>query len=317
MIISASRRTDIPAFYADWFFNRLAQGYALVRNPKNYRQVGRVALNPDVVEGIVFWTKNAKPMLNRLHLLKAYPFYFQFTVTPYGPDLETNLPDKLSVVADTFCKLADKIGPQRVVWRYCPILLNKNHSHGWHLNAFERLAQRLAGHTEKCIIGFLDFYPKLKHSLKLHGINTISAAQKYALAKNLAQIAFSYKLKMDLDLCDADMDLSGLGIEPACCIDARLIERIGGYAVKAPKDRNQPLKCNCAASIDIGAYSTCNNGCKYCYANSGTMVAPARFMFYDVNSPMLCDQLAAGDVVKDRHMPKFRLNSVNQPNLFD
>lgn len=301
MIVSASRRTDIPAFYADWFCNRIRERYVLVRNPMQYRQVSRVSLAPEVVDCIVFWTKNAAPMLTKLPLLKDCPYYFLFTINGYGPEIETGLPDKLTELTDTFRKLSDTIGPERVIWRYNPLFVNDNYTHAWHLEQFGRLSAILERYTEKCIMSFLDFYAKIKTSVKALNISEMEPAQKYALAGDLAKIAFSRNMRVDMDKSMKDgLDLSALGIKQAACIDARLIERLTGYTLKARKDPGQPADCNCAESVDIGSYSTCANGCRYCYANSGVKVAPALLGRYDADSPLLCGQVEPEDIIKDR-----------------
>ena len=128
MIISASRRTDIPAYYSDWFCNRLREGFVCVRTPMNFHQVSRIALSSDVVDGIVFWTKDPRPLMPRLEELRAYPYYFQFTLTPYGKDMEPGLPDKGAVLLPAFQMLSDMIGPERVIWRYDPILLTARYT---------------------------------------------------------------------------------------------------------------------------------------------------------------------------------------------
>ena len=127
MIISASRRTDIPTYYSEWFFNRIKEGYALVRNPMNAHQISKISLNPDVVDGIVFWTKNPTPMLDKLDRLKDYTYYFQFTLNAYGQDVEASIPSKNNVVIPAFQKLSDMIGPEKVIWRYDPIYLNETY----------------------------------------------------------------------------------------------------------------------------------------------------------------------------------------------
>ena len=144
MIVSVSRRTDIPAFYADWFFRRLKEGFVLVRNPMNVHQVSRVRLDAEAAEGFVFWTKNPAPMLDRLHLLQNRAYYFQFTLTSYGLDVETCLPSKGRVLLPAFQRLAEIVGPERVLWRYDPILLNDVYTPEVHLRRFEALAKRLA-----------------------------------------------------------------------------------------------------------------------------------------------------------------------------
>lgn len=158
LIISASRRTDIPAYYPDWFCNRIREGYVCVRNPMNFHQVSCISLSPDVVDGIVFWTKNPLPLMSRLEELRAYPFYFQFTLTPYGKDVEPGVPSKNDVILPAFQELSRKIGPERVIWRYDPILLTDRYTMDYHITFFSRLARRLEGYTRKCIISFVDLY---------------------------------------------------------------------------------------------------------------------------------------------------------------
>ena len=147
MIISVSRRTDIPAFYAEWFYNRLRVGYVLVRNPMNVHNVSKVALSPEVVDAFVFWTKNPLPLMKRLDELAEYPYYFQFTLTGYGKDIEPGLPDKKQVLLPAFKELAAKTGRQRVIWRYDPIFFSSRYSMEYHLECFETLAAELSGST--------------------------------------------------------------------------------------------------------------------------------------------------------------------------
>ena len=297
MIISASRRTDIPAYYADWFFRRLQERYALVRNPMNLHHVSRVDLSPEAADGIVLWTKDPSPMLDRLDVLKDYPYYFQFTLTVYDTDVEANLPSK-SVLTDVFRKLSDSIGPERVIWRYDPILLNFRYTEEYHMHCFERLARRLAGHTEKCIISFIDLYPKIAAAVKALGITPMPDEQKRRLAKRLSEIAFAHGLGMET--CAEAIDLSDLGISHARCIDDRLLSRIAGRPISARKDRNQRPACGCAESVDIGAYNTCPHGCCYCYANHSTAAAAKNRAVYDADLPLLCSRLAEGDNVRER-----------------
>lgn len=157
MIISASRRTDIPAFYSQWFFNRIKEGYVLVPNPYHPKMISKISLSPAVVDCFVFWTKNPAPMLNQLEKLQDYNYYFQFTLNPYGEKLENHLPS-INKRMDTFKKLADKIGRERVIWRYDPILTNEEYNVSFHQEAFARIADELKDHTAKCMLGFIDHY---------------------------------------------------------------------------------------------------------------------------------------------------------------
>ena len=149
MIISASRRTDIPTYYADWLFNRLKEEYVLVRNPMNIHQIGKISLAPEVVDGIVFWTKNPIPMLDRLSELDKYNYYFQFTLNAYGKDVEPNIPSKNDVIIPAFQQLSKIIGRERIIWRYDPIFFNEYYTMEYHCKYFRMLAERLGPYTEK------------------------------------------------------------------------------------------------------------------------------------------------------------------------
>jgi len=157
MIISASRRTDIPAFFSEWIINRLKEQYAYVRNPMNIHQVSKINLSPDVVDCIVFWSKNPKPIINKLNALKDYMYYFQFTLNAYDKDFEENLPT-LSTRIDTFQTLSNYIGKERVIWRYDPIIINEKYSIDWHIERFKYLTEQLCLYTEKVTISFIDLY---------------------------------------------------------------------------------------------------------------------------------------------------------------
>lgn len=292
MILSASRRTDIPTYYSQWFINRIKKKYALVRNPMNAHQVRRVDLSPDIVDCIVFWTKNPEPMFDKLEALRDYSYYFQFTFTAYGRDVEKNLPSKNETLVDTFKKLSDKIGREKVIWRYDPIFISDTYSIEYHTEYFENLAFQLKDYTEKCTISFIDNYAKIKKNIAPLNIHTMTSEQQKTIAKNLSNIAHNYGLKMDT--CAEVIDLSDLGIRHAKCIDSELIERIIGYPLHAKKDKNQRLDCGCTESIDIGVYNTCLNGCKYCYANHSA--SPAKNAV-DENSPLLCSSLSDKDKI--------------------
>ena len=144
MILSASRRTDIPAFFPKWFIQRIREGFVLVRNPMNYHQISRIELSPNLVDCIVFWTKNAKPIFPYLkEIAEKYPFYFQYTLNAYGRDVEPHLP-LLSEKINSLQKLSQEIGKERVIWRYDPILLSPKYDVDWHIETFDRLAKELS-----------------------------------------------------------------------------------------------------------------------------------------------------------------------------
>lgn len=262
MIISASRRTDIPAFYSQWLMNRLAAGFVKVQNPFNPAQVRQVSLRPQDVDCLVFWTKNPAPMLGRLDTLDGlgYAYYFQFTLTPYGQGLERNLRPKEELV-DTFQRLGRRLGRHRVLWRYDPIILNDTLDISWHCAAFERLCAQLAPYTERVTISFVDLYRKVRSDQ----IRQITVEEMAALARALSSAA--RRQGIDIQACCEAIDLTPYGIGRAACVDKALVERIGGRPIAARADPGQRRGCGCCQSVDIGAYNSCRNGCVYCYAN--------------------------------------------------
>lgn len=298
MIISVSRRTDIPSFYSEWFFQRIKAGFVDVRNPMNAHQISRIDLSPDVVDAIVFWTKNPAPMTERLGELSGYPFYFQFTLTGYGRDVEANLPDKREQLIPAFQNLSRRIGKERVIWRYDPILLSSRYTVAYHEKAFREIAGCLRGYTEKVVISFLDFYDKTERNLSGLHVTTISDEQMYRLAASIA--AAAAENGMIVETCAESVDLEPLGIRHGCCIDRRLIERITGSIIKGEKDKNQRKECGCLESVDIGCYNTCMNGCKYCYANFSQEKVQTHRAGYRPESTMLCGEMGPGDRVTYR-----------------
>ena len=155
MIISASRRTDIPTYYSNWFYNRIKEQNVLVRNPMNIHQVGKIDLSPDVVDGIVLWTKNPVPMMPRLSELERYNYYFQFTLNAYDLDVEPNIPSKNEIIIPAFQKLSQMIGREKVIWRYDPIFFNNKYTMEYHCKYFEVLAEKLSDYTEKCTVSLV------------------------------------------------------------------------------------------------------------------------------------------------------------------
>ncbi len=301
MIISASRRTDIPAFFSEWFINRIKEGYVIVRNSKYERQLSKVSLAPELVDCIVFWTKNPIPMISKLDELKDYKYYFQFTLTGYGKDIEPNLPDKMDQLVPAFQQLSKKIGPERVIWRYDPILLNEKYNIEWHYQMVEDLAGRLNGYTEKCVFSYLDFYDKIKSNVSKIGVVPFTVDDMKNLAIHIRNV--SKANGMTCATCAEYIDLSGLGIDHNACIDKTLVERICGGKIKDTKknskDTAQRVECKCMPSREVAKYNTCSHGCVYCYANYSPESVRKALEAYDVNSPLLCDKLGPGDEVKE------------------
>nr|WP_302594644.1 DUF1848 domain-containing protein [uncultured Acetatifactor sp.] len=304
MILSASRRTDIPAYYSEWFLNRMKEGFLYVRNPMNPHQISRIDLSPEVVDCIVFWTKNPADMMGRLGALERYPYYFQFTLTGYGKDMEPNLPDKREVLIPAFRKLSERIGKERVIWRYDPVLVNRRYTAAYHVKAFGEIADSLADHTRKVVISFVDMYAKLRRNARTFGFGEVASEDMVYLAGEMARIAAEHGLA--IESCAEQADLREAGIRHGSCIDQRLIEEITGCSFSGGKDRNQRKECGCLESIEVGAYDTCLNGCRYCYANHGDGKVRETAGLYRADSPLLCGEVGSEDKVTDRKVKSLK-----------
>lgn len=312
MIISASRRTDLPTYYSAWLYTRLREEYVLVRNPMNYHQISKVDLSPTVVDGIVFWTKNPIPMLERIHEIEKYNFYFQFTLNPYGKDVEPNVPSKNDTIIPAFIELSKIVGRERIIWRYDPILFNQYYTMDYHRKYFRRLAAILSAYTEKCTVSFLDLYRKTERNILPLQIIPETHEQQLDLMYSFSKIAKEYGIY--IDTCAEEIDLSGLQIAHACCIDKDRFERLGKYKLSLEKDKNQRDECGCIASIDIGAYNTCKNGCLYCYANYSNTAVQKASEKHNPNSPLLYGEVEPDDIIVER---KVQSNIVMQTSLFE
>jgi len=256
------------------------------------------------VDCIVFWTKNPKPMLARLDELSEYKYYFQFTLTGYGADIECSVPHKKDVVIPTFQELSSKIGKEKVIWRYDPILFTERYTPEYHLRAFEQIATALSGYTDKCVISFVDTYTKNKKSMAELGVKEFDNTQLQKFAMQLSQIAA--KNHMEVGSCAEAIDLELCGIKHNCCIDQKLIEALIGYKINVGKDKNQRKECGCIESIEIGTYNTCRNGCKYCYANKSIESIKNTCRQYNVMSPILCGEITENDKISIRKVKSLR-----------
>ena len=295
MILSASRRTDIPCRYPEWFMNRLRAGYVLVRNPMNHAQISRVPLTKDVVDAIVFWTKDAQNIMPYLDEIDSmgFPYCFQFTITPYGREIEPGLRDKREIVK-TFAELSRRIGKERMLWRYDPILLTDKITVDWHLEQFRRYAEVLAPHARHVTISFVDSYAKLRNV----PYRAPDAAEIHALADGIGKIAAG--LNQRAQTCSELYDLSVYGIGRGACIDRTVMEDIAGCALDLRPDKNQRGACMCAESVDIGAYNSCPNGCIYCYANQSSASAARRHEAHIPNSELLLGNVSEGERITER-----------------
>ncbi len=307
MIISASRRTDIPAFYSDWFYNRIKEGFVYVRNPINKNHISKVSLLPEHVDCFVFWTKNPKPFIERLSELSAYKFYFQFTLNSYSTDLEPNVPKKQEII-ETFIELSKRIGKEKIIWRYDPILLSDKYTIDYHLKYFKSIAEKVNPFTEKCVISFIDLYKKCERNLKGTTVQEIPEKEIRYLSQELKKITDNYNLS--LETCAENIELATLGIGHNRCIDNVLIERILDKKIKASKDKNQRNECGCIESIDIGAYNTCKHGCLYCYANFNHQMVIDNCDSHSSISPLIFGKVGEKDEIIERKVKSIVVNTL-------
>ena len=292
-IVSASRRTDIPAFFGDWFMNRLSAGYCLVANPFNRSQVRRVSLAAEDVDAVVFWTKNPAPFLHHVLELEKQRlrYYFQYTLNDYPKALEPGL-SPVEDRIEAFRALSNIIGSRRVVWRYDPIIPTGVTDFEAHRNRFKSLAKVLSGHTRRVVVSLVDRYRKTlrrlarleKEGLRVHW-EMLEGPCVDRLLEDLASIAGECGLEMRA--CSEPRDFSGLGIPPGACIDADLITDLFGIATTHVKDRGQRPRCGCVESRDIGAVDTCGHGCPYCYATNDPDRALLRLRDHDPSASAL------------------------------
>ena len=263
MIINTGCRTDIPAFYAKWFMNRIREGYVLVRNPYNPNQVTKYNLSPEVVDCLAFCTKNPEPMLTYLDELDIYKQYWFVTITPYGKDIEPNVPNKKKVM-ESFKKLSNYIGVDSIGWRYDPIFIGDGFDVNKHITCFGNMAKELKGYTHNCTISFLDLYEKVKRNAP--NINPPTKEEQIEMAKAFSKIG--KENNMVIHACCEKTYLSQYGLQCNGCMSQEIVEKAINNTLQPPKRKNLRQECNCLMGNDIGAYNTCGHLCKYCYANA-------------------------------------------------
>ena len=290
MIIHTGLRTDIPAFYAEWLANRLREGYVCVRNPYSPASVTKYRLSPDVVDLIVFCTKNPSPLLPRMDLLKSYGQYWFVTITPYGRDIEPHVPDKRFIIR-TFQKLSRLVGADSMAWRYDPILLTGEWTIRRHLSAFGEIAAKLEGYTHTCVISFLDLYRKVLRNFP-EG-RTVSEEERLALGREMIRMADSHR--MVLRTCAEGTELAPYGADCSGCMTARIFEKAVHEKLQLPKKKTARRECACFLTNDIGAYDSCGHLCRYCYANANSEAVRRNMLLHDPSSPFLIGSFRPDD----------------------
>ena len=290
MIIQTGNRTDIPAFYSEWFINRLKEGYVLVRNPFNPQSVTRYTLDPAVVDLLVFCSKNPRPMLKYMDLLSAWRQYWFVTITPYGKELEPNVPDK-SKVMETFRQLSSVTGPGNMCWRFDPILIDETWTTDRHIEAFWEICEVLEGSTHTVVISFIDLYEKVKRNFP--EARTVPFHTQLALTEAFVDIGKEHG--MTIKPCGESRKLAAVGADCSGCMTQSVFEAAVGQNLILPANPNNRRECACYIAGDIGAYNTCGHLCRYCYANADRTAVMKAMKQHDPLSPMIIGHLQPGD----------------------
>lgn len=293
MIINTGGRTDTVQYYTELLLRRFAEGYVMSRNPLFPNKVSRYELTPDKVDCVVFCSKNYKPILPRLReITDKFNTYFHYTITAYGKEIEPGVPS-IDESMETLICLSKLVGAKRVAWRYDPVLLTKEYTIPRHLDAFEYMAKKLAPHIDRCIFSFVEMYKKLETNMP--ELIPMSESDKNQLAEGLGRIAAKYGIY--IQTCGTNGDFSRFGVHSSGCMTLDILGGANGVVFKDLKHKGMRQGCHCIESRDIGAYDTCLNGCKYCYANKTPQKAFENYKRHDPASPLLLGQVNADDTI--------------------
>lgn len=294
MIINTGMRTDIPAFYSTWLLNRIKEGYVYVRNPYYKSQVTKYSLSPDVVDCLAFCTKNPHPLISHLSELDEYNQFWFVTITPYGKNIEPNVPNKMQVIED-FKKLSDHIGVDSVALRYDPIFIDNNFNVEKHIECFNRLLSHLKGYTHDCTISFLDLYEKVRRNAP--NLRPPTEEEEKKIAEAFSKIGSKYNIQIHA-CCEKDY-LKDYGIDITGCMSQEIVEKAISNKLNVPKLNSKRQGCNCVLGNDIGAYNTCAHLCKYCYANANPGLVKENMKRHIPTSPFLIGKEEPDDKITE------------------
>lgn len=301
MIIHTGARTDTVQYYTPWLLRRFAEGYVLVRNPRFSYLVTRYELTPDKVDAIVFCSKNYRPILKALpSIMKRFPAQFQYTITAYGKDIEPGVPS-IDESIQTLYELERVVGRQRVSWRYDPVLFTAEYTLQRHLDTFQYMAEKIAGHVDRCIFSFVEMYKKLRRNMP--EIVPLTSPDKERAAKALGCIAAKYRLP--IQICGTGDDYSACKIASAGCLTLSMLEKANGLLFQKMRHSGNRKGCHCIETRDIGAYDSCPNGCRYCYANQSPTKVKENYKYHDPDSPLLLGRLRATDQIRTARQISF------------
>lgn len=293
MIINVSGRTDIVAFYTEWFMNRYKEGFVDVRNPFNPKMVSRIKF--ENVDAILFCTKNPIPILEHLKEIDR-PILFHVTLTSYKQDIEPNVPNKNDIIK-AIKKLSDIIGIDNLYIRYDPIFLSDKYDIEYHKKAFDKMCSLLEGYVKQIIVSFIDYYKNVRKNEKILKFKEFTENDYKEIGINFSNSAKKYG--MTVQTCFEDRNLSEYGFKVGECISHELAYKLTGKTYKNWTARKEQ-KCNCVQMVDIGVYNSCKHFCKYCYANYDERQVNNNFVNHNPNSSLLIGELEYDDIIKER-----------------
>ena len=307
MILNTGGRTDTVQYYSEWLLNRFKEGFVYSRNPFYPSKVNKYELSPEKIDVVVFCSKNYEPILDRLHeITDKYNSYFFYTITAYDTDVEPRVPS-IDKSIETLLKLEKIVGSKRIAWRYDPILLTPKYTIERHFETFEYMSKALNNHIDRCIFSFVEIYKKVR--LNMPEITALTENEKNIIAKGLGEIAKKYNIH--LQTCATNGDYMKYGIYTSGCITLDILGKANNISFRKLKHNGMRKYCNCIESRDIGAYNTCPNGCKYCYANSTPKKALENYKLHDKNSPILFGKINETDIILPANQSSFIDKSPN------
>ncbi len=293
MIINTGARTDTAQYYTAWLLNRFAEGFVYVRNPLFPHKVTRYELDPSVVDCVVFCSKNYAPLLPRLHeITERFNTYFHYTITAYGRDIEPGVPS-IERSIETLLELERQVGAQRIAWRYDPVLLTHDYTVERHLDTFSWMTERLAGHVDRCIFSFVEMYKKLERNMP--ELIALTPEDKDVLARHFGRVAAEHG--MTIQTCGNNGSWAQYGIAASGCTTLAILGAANGVRFRTLKHKGIRTGCGCFESRDVGAYDSCPNGCRYCYANQNAAKAVENWRTHDPASPILLGAIGEDDEV--------------------
>ena len=295
MILNTGLRTDIPGFFSEWFYNRIDEGFVYVRNPYAKNHIYSYKIDPELIDCIIFTTKNPRPMFRNLEKIDKFNQYWHVTITPYGKEIEPNVPP-VDEVIDSFKFLSERLGKEKVTLRYDPIFISEKYSLEKHIDSFDYILDSLSDYTTEAIISFIDLYEKTKRNFP--NAKEVTQDERLRIGEEFAKIGEKYNIKVKT--CVEGTELERFGIDSSGCMTKEVIEKAINKNLNIPKQKARNGECYCLLNNDIGEYNTCDHGCLYCYANSNKRLVKRNLKLHDPKSPLLIGQIKEDDIIIER-----------------